>query len=121
QGKLKAILRDGSFVVGRPIPEVLAIELDAGKGTARVPVDRILVPENWRLPADLGVKVDALTKKLDDPSWPAREAAKGDLVKLGKVVIPRVTRVLRTGTAEAKKNAAEVLATLKDASTQPTP
>jgi hypothetical protein len=120
-GKLKALLRDGSFVVGRPVPDVLALDLDAGSGKARIPVDRIQVLENWRLPADLAAKVDALTKKLDDPSWPVREQAKGDLVKLGKIVIPRVTKVLRAGSPEARKNAGEVLATLKDASTMPVP
>lgn len=118
-GKLKATLRDGSVIVGRPVPDVLALDLDAGSGRARIPVDRIHVLENWRLPADLAAKVDALVKKLDDPSWPAREAAKGDLVKLGKIVIPRVTKALRTGDAEAKKNAGEILALLKDSVASP--
>ncbi len=120
-GKLKAFLRDGSFVVGRPIPEVLPLELDAGGSKTRIPVDRIAVLENWRLPVDLAAKVDAFVKRLDDPSWPVREAAKGELVKLGKLSIPRVTKALRTGSAEAKKNAGEVLALLKDTSTQPAP
>ncbi|MEZ0229031.1 MAG: discoidin domain-containing protein [Planctomycetota bacterium] len=122
-GKLKAFLRDGSFVVGRPVPDVLVLDLDTGSTTgsskARIPVDRIAVLENWRLPVDLAAKVDAFVKKLDDASWPVREAAKGELVKLGKLSIPRVTKALRTGSAEAKKNAGEVLALLKDNSTQP--
>lgn len=119
-GKLKAVLRDGSVVVGRPVPDVLVFDLDVGSSKIKVPVDRIAVLENWRLPADVSAKVDAFVKKLDDPSWPAREAAKGELVKLGKLSIPRVTKALRAGTAEAKKNAGEVLALLKDYSTQPT-
>ncbi len=123
-GKLKATLRDGSFVVGRPVPDTIALDLDMGgqKGVrVSVPVDRLQVLENWRLPADLAAKVDALVKKLDDASWPVRESAKGDLVKLGKVAIPRVTKLLRTGSPEAKKNAAEVLALLRDFSLQPAP
>jgi hypothetical protein len=119
-GKLKAVLRDGSFVVGRPVPDVLALELDTGASRARVPVDRIQLLENWRLPSDLAARIDALVKKLDDPSWPAREAAKGELVKLGKLSIPRVTKALRAGSPEAKKNAAEVLALLKDQAAAPT-
>ncbi|HZU95688.1 MAG TPA: hypothetical protein VFF73_03195, partial [Planctomycetota bacterium] len=115
-GKLRAVLRDGSVVVGRPVPDVLAFDLDAG-AHARVPVDRIQTLENWRIPVDLAQKVDALVKKLDDPSWPARESAKGELVKLGKIVIPRVTKALRGGSAEAKKNAGDVLSMLKDYAT----
>src|SRR5579883_1084873 len=115
-GKLRAVLRDGSVVVGRPVPDVLAFDLDAG-AHARVPVDRIQTLENWRIPVDLAQKVDDLVKKLDDPSWPARESAKGELVKLGKIVIPRVTKALRGGSAEAKKNAGEVLSMLKDYAT----
>jgi hypothetical protein len=113
QGKLRAVLRDGSIVVGRPVSDVLEVALDAG-AKAKVPVDRIQLLENWRLPADLAAKIDALVKKLDDSSWPARESAKGELVKLGKLAIPRVTKALRTGSAEAKKNAGEVLSLLKD-------
>jgi hypothetical protein len=121
RGKLRAILRDGSVVVGRPLSDTFALDLDGG-AKARVPVDRVLVIENWLLPADLAAQIESLVKKLDDPSWPAREAAKGDLVKLGKIVIPRITKLLRGASPESKKNAAEILASLKDsADTKPHP
>jgi hypothetical protein len=119
-GKLKAVLRDGSSIVGRPVPDLVEVTLDVG-GHARIPVERIDRVENWRLAPDLAAKIDGLVKKLDDASWAVREGAKTDLVKLGKTIIPRVTRLLREGSPEGKKTATELLGLVKDPQPAPRP
>jgi hypothetical protein len=111
-GRVRVSLRDGTALAGRPAVDALSFDLDAG-GRVQLPIDRVRRIENWRLPAATLARVDALVKSLDDPSWPKRDAAKGELARLGRIVLPRLSKVLREGTPEEKKSANDVLALIR--------
>lgn len=111
-GHVRATLRDGTTVVGRPAVDSVPFELDAG-GRVRLPIDRVKKVENWKLSPEASARVDSLVKRLDDPSWPKRDAAKTELARLGRMVLPRLTKLVRAGTPEEKKGAHDVLALIK--------
>ena len=112
-GRLRASLRDGTTVVGRPAADSVPFQLDAGGGHIDLALERVRKVENWRLPPETLARVDSLVKRLDDPSWPKRDAAKTELARLGKLALPRLTKLVRAGTPEEKKGAQDILALIK--------